>query len=118
MLDEAAATPDVEVCGLLIGTNTVERIIPTPNVAEDPTSTFELDPAALFAAIRAERHGEGRLLGYYHSHPIGPPTPSSLDLIHAKNDRRIWMIIGEQRVTAWQMTNTNKFNEITLKITS
>lgn len=108
--------PDVEVCGLLIGTDSVERIIPAVNIADDPATAFEIDPAALFQAIRTERNGGERLLGYYHSHPKGPPTPSAYDRAQAKNDRRIWVIVGRQRMTAWQMTNANEFSEIKLQI--
>ncbi len=116
LLCEAAATPDVEVCGLLIGTDSVERIIPAMNVADGPATAFEIDPATLFQAIRTERNGGERLLGYYHSHPTGPPAPSAFDSAQAKNDRRIWVIVGRQRMTAWQMTNANEFSEIKLQI--
>ena len=116
LLREAAASPNAEVCGLLIGETFVERIIPAANVAEDTRDTFEIDPAILFAAIRAERAGRGTLLGYYHSHPVGPPTPSDRDTAQAVGDRRIWLIIGKDRVTAWRMTECNRFNALEILI--
>ena len=116
LLREAAASPNAEVCGLLIGKTSVERIIPAANVAEDTRDTFEIDPAILFAAIRAERAGQGTLLGYYHSHPFGPPTPSDRDTAQAVGDCRIWLIIGKDRVTAWRMTECNRFNELEISI--
>ncbi len=116
LLHEAAASLNEEVCGLLIGETFVERIIPAANVAEDTRDTFEIDPAILFAAIRAERAGRGTLLGYYHSHPFGPPTPSDRDTAQAVGDRRVWLIVGSDRVTAWRMTECNKFNELELLI--
>lgn len=116
LLREAAASPNAEICGLLIGKTSVERIIPAANVAEDRRNTFEIDPASLFAAIRTERAGRGTLLGYYHSHPGGQPTPSDRDTAQAVGDRRIWMIIGNDRVTAWQMTECNRFNEMEILI--
>ena len=116
LLHEAAASPDEEVCGLLIGETFVERIIPAANVAEDTRDTFEIDPAILFAAIRTERAGRGKLLGYYHSHPVGPPTPSDRDAAQAVGDGRVWLIIGEGRVTAWQMTKDSEFNAVEIII--
>ena len=115
LLAEAAALPDREICGLLFGEGRVDAVVPVVNVADDPTRQFELDGAALFAAIRAERAGGARLFGYYHSHPQGPPTPSSHDVQQASHDGRIWLIIGEGRVTAWQRLSAD-FVEIELTI--
>ena len=116
LLREAAASPNAEVCGLLIGKTSVESIIPAANVAEDTRDTFEIDPATLFAAIRTERAGRGTLLGYYHSHPFGPPTPSDRDTAQAVGDGRIWLIVGNDRVTAWRMTECNRFKELDILI--
>jgi desampylase len=116
MLVEAAQSPDREVCGLLVGVDGIERIIPAANVAIDPSTSFEIDPATLFAAIRAERSGKARLLGYYHSHPAGPPAPSARDHAQATADGRVWIIIGEQRLTAWRMTDSNEFRMIALHV--
>ena len=101
LLAEASASPFSEVCGLLVGRDRVEAVLPTANVAADPRSAFEIDPKALFGAIREERMGGLRLLGSYHSHPEGPPTPSPRDHAQAAGDDRIWLIIGEGRMTAW-----------------
>ncbi|HET8612552.1 MAG TPA: Mov34/MPN/PAD-1 family protein, partial [Sphingomonas sp.] len=105
ILAEAAADPEREVCGLLLGVprlsvraersrgtryeravrdasfdyardERVIQVVPTRNVAPDPALSFEVDPAALFTAIRAERGGGARLIGHYHSHPGGSPAPS------------------------------------------
>ena len=117
LLAAAAALPDREICGLMIGDAEVERLIATDNVADDPKTAFEIDPAALFSAIRNERAGGKRLLGYYHSHPVGPPEPSARDIAQATIDNRIWLIIGEGRLTAWMFTDGNKFRGIDIIIT-
>jgi desampylase len=101
LLTEAAASPDAEVCGLLVGRDEIELIVPTKNVADDPRRAFEIDPATLFDAIHTEREGGAKLLGYYHSHPEGPPTPSPHDHAQAAGDGRIWVIIGHGRASAW-----------------
>jgi desampylase len=101
LLAEARASPNAEVCGLLIGADHIEAIVPTINVATDPRRAFEIDPKALFDAVRTERTGGSKLLGYYHSHPEGPPQPSTYDQAQAAGDGRIWLIMGQGRVTAW-----------------
>jgi desampylase len=118
LLSRAAASPDVEICGLLIGDGAVERIIPTANTATDPSRRFEIDPAALFTAIRAERDGREKLFGYYHSHPVGPPVPSEADVSQGTTDGRVWLIIGEGQIAAWQMTNATRFNSIDYRVDS
>ena len=117
LLTDAAASPEREICGLMIGDAEVERLIAAENVADDPKTGFEIDPVALFSAIRNERAGGERLLGYYHSHPVGPPEPSARDIAQATVDNRIWLIIGEGRVTAWMFIDANKFSGIDIIIT-
>jgi desampylase len=116
LLAAAAASPDVEICGLLFGDGAVERIVPTANVAPDPRRSFEIDPRPLFAALRCERAGQARLLGYYHSHPTGAPTPSSRDTAQATADGRMWLIIGNGRITAWRMSDARDFNPIAYQV--
>ena len=87
----AAASPEAEVCGLLLGTpGRIEAILPAANVSADPARRFEIDPATLFAAHRAARDGGPRIVGHYHSHPTGPALPSPCDAAGA--------IGGEYRV--------------------
>lgn len=93
-----------EICGLLFGTG--ERITEAraaANVSASPSDSFELDPAALFAALRVERAGGARLLGHYHSHPIGPPAPSPRDAAAAAGEAgRLWLILGAGRARLWR----------------
>lgn len=101
LLAEAEASPMHEVCGLLVGVDRVDAILPTTNIADDTRSQFEIDPSALFSAIRTERAGGLKLFGFYHSHPVGSPNPSSYDRQQAAGDGRIWLIIAQGQVTAW-----------------
>lgn len=103
LLKAAQATPDIEVCGLLFGTpGHVEDVTICANIADDPRRTFELDPTALFAALRAERQGGPRLIGYWHSHPSGSVSPSATDTARAAPDGKIWVIVGGDRIGAWR----------------
>jgi desampylase len=116
LLAAAATSPDAEICGLLIGEDQIERIVPARNVANDPRRHFEIDPITLFAVIRAERAGGGKLLGYYHSHPSGPATPSANDAAQATSDGRIWVIIGNGEIAAWSMGEDRKFKVLDISI--
>jgi desampylase len=115
LLAEAAADPDREVCGLLLGSDFVTHIQPTQNIATDAKTTFEIDPQALFAAIRNHRKGVESLIGYYHSHPRGIAEPSAHDTLQARGDRRVWVIIAGSEITAWQINESEKFEQLSVE---
>jgi proteasome lid subunit RPN8/RPN11 len=101
LIQEAMAAPDREVCGLLFGTDEgIDRAEPTENVADRPQDTFEIDPRALFIALRSERAGGPRLIGHYHSHPNGRAEPSARDLAAAEPGK-YWLIIGGGTARLW-----------------
>ena len=98
----ASMARSIEICGLLFGApDRIDAVRPTANVAADPAATFEIDPAALFAAHRAERAGGPRLIGCYHSHPNGSPTPSARDAAAAEPGK-LWLIIGGGEARLWR----------------
>lgn len=98
----AAEAAPLEACGLLFGTDGVERASVAANVSDDPTRRFEIDPGALIAALKAERAGTERVIGYWHSHPSGDATPSPTDAAMAAADGKIWVIVAGDAVTAWR----------------
>ena len=129
ILADAARAPGREVCGLLLGEpcdpvraerrrsagpdlssgsldvardERVGAVRATANVAADPARSFEIDPASLFAAIRAERAGGARILGHYHSHPNGSPRPSARDAATADRPGRLWLIAAAGAVRLWR----------------
>jgi len=91
-----------ECCGLLLGHTAVEHAQPAANVARDRCRHFEIDPQALVDAHRAARAGGPDVLGYYHSHPLGPSGPSAVDRAMASGDGRIWAIVAPDGVTFWR----------------
>jgi len=98
----AAAHPRAEICGLLLGVDgRIDEARPARNVAASPADSFEVDPAALFAALRAERAGGPALIGHYHSHPAGPARPSARDAAAAAGDGKLWLIVAGGAVTGW-----------------
>lgn len=103
LLAEAAAAHPIEACGLLLGADgTITAAVPVRNVHPDPARHFELDPAALIAAHRAERAGGPQVLGYYHSHPTGLAEPSATDRACASGDGRIWAIVAGGAIGWWR----------------
>ncbi|NBB24348.1 peptidase [Porphyrobacter sp. SLTP] len=99
----AAAAHPLEACGLLLGEGTrITEARETRNVHPAPQTHFEIDPQALIDAHRAARGGTGpRVLGYFHSHPAGPPAPSATDRASASGDGRVWAIIAGRDVKFW-----------------
>lgn len=72
------------------------------NVSETPETRFEVDPVALFAAMRAEQAGGPRIAGYWHSHPSGDARPSATDAAMAAADGKLWLIVAGADVTLWR----------------
>ena len=99
----AAAAHPHEACGLLLGEGgCITEARAASNVHPAPATHFEIDPQALIDAHRAARAGGSAVVGYYHSHPSGPPVPSATDRASASGDGRVWAIIAGDDVTFWQ----------------
>ncbi len=108
----AAETPGAEVCGLLFGTvEAVARVQRCANVADTPATRFEIDPAALIAAHKAERAGGAKLIGHYHSHPGGACAPSEADRAEAVDAGQYWLIIAGAEVGLWYVAAPGQFEE-------
>ncbi|WP_368039482.1 M67 family metallopeptidase [Sphingomonas sp. ID1715] len=110
----AATDPEHEVCGLLLGSgDRITAAAPARNIADDPRRRFEIDPTALFKALRRERAGGPGVLGYYHSHPHGPALPSATDQAMAEPNGKLWLIVGGAEVRAWR-AGARGFEEVEL----
>lgn len=102
IVQKCKAVAPREACGLLFGVDAaVSGWSVTANVAADPRRHFEIDPAALIAALRTEREGGERVAGYWHSHPSGDAMPSVTDAAMAAPDGKLWLIVAGDEVTAW-----------------
>lgn len=103
MLAAARAAHPRECCGLLFGSAmAITAARPARNVHPATETHFEIDPQALIDAHRAMRGGGPQLVGYYHSHPSGPPEPSATDRALAARDGTIWAIVGDGQVKLWR----------------
>lgn len=111
----ARSSPGVEICGLMFGdADRIDDATGCTNVAADPATTFEIDPAALFAAHRRARAGGPVVIGHYHSHPTGNPAPSPRDAAQAMGDGALWLIVGAGTARLWRSTAPGVFVEETL----
>ena len=108
----AAETPDIEVCGLLFGTaDGINAAQPCANISDTPATVFEIDPAALITAHKAQRAGRAKLIGHYHSHPGGVCSPSATDAANADAVGQYWLIIGGTEIGLWHVTSPHVFAE-------
>jgi proteasome lid subunit RPN8/RPN11 len=82
--NEARAAFPRECCGLIEGVRAGDvvhavAIHSTHNVSAEP-DCFEIDPAAHLRHRRTAREAGRAIVGCYHSHPNGRPSPSLRDL--------------------------------------
>lgn len=94
----------IEQCGILLGHGSrVTEMVHTRNVADQPATTFEIDPAALLREHRgARRAGAAQVLGWFHTHPGGSPFPSVRDAECAAADGMLWLIATAHTVRLWR----------------
>lgn len=113
MLAHATEDEPREACGVLVGESTgettrVEAAMRMENVATSPRVSYRIDPAALLSVFD-EAAAVGRsVVGFYHSHPAGPPTPSSRDVTTASWPGYHYCVVslagGWPTVDAWVWT--------------
>lgn len=72
---------------------TILRSVAATNLAPGPTS-YLIDPADHFAAIRTARTEGFEVLGAYHSHPGAEAIPSRRDIAEAADASFIYLIVS------------------------
>ncbi len=103
-----------ECCGLMLGSRGADRsevagIIESPNIAEgDRCISYQVDWGLLLSASKASRAAEEEIIGFYHSHPNGPPVPSRTDEGDAWLDHSYLIVArphdSSPEVTCWRWT--------------
>lgn len=69
-----------EACGIIAGVDgTSVRVFSLRNIYHS-TTDYRLDPKEQIAIFNRMEQNGWDLLGIYHSHPSGPPHPSSTDI--------------------------------------
>lgn len=89
VLDHAREAVPREACGVLAGhrdaggdggpTATASAAYPTQNAAETPRIRYAIDPAELYSVVETIESAGHDVVGFYHSHPAGPASPSDTD---------------------------------------
>ncbi len=85
ILAHAEAGGAEEVCGVLAGDRTadgtarVDAVHRAANVADNPRTRYRIDPEEQLAIIERIEDDGREVVGFYHSHPAGPPVPSDTD---------------------------------------
>jgi desampylase len=116
----AAATPDLEICGLLVEEYGLAEAFLTPNRHPEPAHGFAICDR-FHARIQRSARGRGaRVIGCFHSHPSGETAPSQMDLLAASEDGFIWLICApDGRMQAWRARvgpRTKSFDSIDLEL--
>lgn len=108
--DHAVRAAPEECCGTLLGEPSeqgarVEEVVPAANVSSgDRRRAYFIAPRDLLAAGKRARALGMAIVGYYHSHPRGYPTPSERDLEHAWPGVS-YLIVGRdgEEVRSWRL---------------
>jgi len=85
ILDALRVARTSEPCGYLLGRRVgdsawrIEEAVAGTNVHPSPLSGFRLDASEQLAARRAARADGRRVVGIWHGHLLGPPTPGRAD---------------------------------------
>ena len=108
MLGAAARAFPLECCGLLEGTRIesgwrAAALHESANLAEDPARRFLIDPQTQFDLERTLRTSANRIIGCFHSHPDGHPSPSATDRAGAYEDDFLWLIAAGSAQTGFTL---------------
>ncbi|WP_435176062.1 desampylase [Halorussus sp. AFM4] len=112
-----------EVCGVLAGVreggdgtpvHRVERRYPAENAADRPRTRYEIDPREQLELMEEIEDAGREVVGFYHSHPRGPPGPSATDAAQATWPGRSYLVVslgggggeggGEPSIGSWRWT--------------
>lgn len=105
-----------EACGIMKGhmklvngvrMNEVLKVYPTKNIHPNPLRGYKIHPEDQYR-IYVELDPDLELVGFYHSHPHGPPAPSQTDVDTCNYHGYSFLIVSlEDRenldVSAWSL---------------
>jgi proteasome lid subunit RPN8/RPN11 len=111
LVSHALAGTPAEICGVLAGTHGDESVARASahatNAAAEPQHRYELDPAEQLELMRDLEADGDEVVGFYHSHPRGPPEPSDVDADEATWAGYSYVIVslhGDPVLTSWRWT--------------
>lgn len=111
MIDHSTEESPKEACGILAGkvrddTIDVARVYECQNVHTNPTMEYLVNPESqlrVFSEIEGDEDLD--VIGFYHSHPKGPGSPSHTDASRNYWPDRLIAIVAltpEPHVTFWE----------------
>ena len=84
-----------ECCGLLLGHDAeLIEAVRTRNVAGQDRSRFVIDPKDHIDGRRDARRRGLEVVGFYHSHPCSPASPSETDRAEASYPGHLYLIVS------------------------
>jgi proteasome lid subunit RPN8/RPN11 len=106
---EAEQAAPAECCGLLAGSDAggVRSIVAARacrNAAAHAQWEFRAHPQDQLDALLAFEEQGLAVLGVYHSHPRGPPHPSTVDAARAGEPGWTWVVLWPGGWGAWRWT--------------
>jgi proteasome lid subunit RPN8/RPN11 len=118
MEDYAKSKRPNEACGILAGRgNKVEKIYPCKNVSKNPNSHYEIAPVELIGVFNDVEDIGLEILGFYHSHPMGPLGPSNVDHATATWHDHSYVILHPKGIGSWRWDEVEgKFIEEELRL--
>lgn len=110
LVDHALDAAPSEACGVLGGSfdrevSRVRRVEPAENAAPVPEYEYAIDPTEQLVLMERIEGAGDDVVGFYHSHPDGPPGPSQTDADGATWPDRSYVIIvlgGHPFVGSWR----------------
>ena len=84
-----------ECCGLLLGRDgEITEAVRTRNVADEVRTRFVIDPKDHIDGRRDARRRGLEVVGFYHSHPRSPASPSKADRAEASYSDHLHLIVS------------------------
>ena len=123
VLQAASRALPNECCGLIEGTDADNgwralAIHEAKNIAEEPQRRFLIDPQAQFDLMRRLRDANTRIIGCFHSHPNGDPSPSAADRAEAYENDFLYLIAAGTAdmftLKAYLFTDALGFSPVTI----
>ncbi len=75
----------------------IQQIYPVNNILSSPVA-YQMDPTQQVNAMLELEEQGWDLLAIYHSHPLGPPTPSPSDIAQATYPEAAYVIVSLQNI--------------------
>ncbi|MFC7167605.1 desampylase [Halospeciosus flavus] len=115
VLEHAREDAPLEACGVLAGERDPESGVARAvsvhrahNAADAPRVAYEIDPADLLHLIESIEEAGREVVGFYHSHPAGPPHLSDRDRREATWEGYHYLLVSLAGSTAicdaWRWT--------------